>query len=51
MNLHYKSTRNSNLKATASEAVLKGLEPDGGLFVPVRIPKLYIPMDRLKRMS
>ena len=51
MNLHYKSTRNSNLKATASEAVLKGLAPDGGLFVPERIPKLDIPMDRLKRMS
>lgn len=51
MNLHYKSTRNSNLKAAASEAVLKGLAPDGGLFVPERIPALDIPMDKLKDMS
>ena len=34
MDLYYKSTRNSNLKVTASEAILKGLAPDGGLFVP-----------------
>ena len=34
MGLYYKSTRNSNLKVTASEAILKGLAPDGGLFVP-----------------
>ena len=32
MGLYYKSTRNSNLKVTASEAILKGLAPDGGLF-------------------
>ena len=31
MGLYYKSTRNSNLKVTASEAILKGLAPDGGL--------------------
>ena len=31
MDLYYKSTRNSNLKVTASEAILKGLAPDGGL--------------------
>ncbi len=29
----YESTRNSNLKATASLAVLKGIADDGGLFV------------------
>ncbi len=27
MGLYYKSTRNSNLKVTASEAILKGLAP------------------------
>ncbi len=31
MGLYYKSTRNSNLKVTASEAILKGLALDGGL--------------------
>ena len=40
MGLYYKSTRNSNLKVTASEAILKGLAPDGGLFVPSELPKL-----------
>ena len=40
MGLYYKSTRNSNLKVTASEAILKGLAPDGGLFVPESIPSL-----------
>ena len=38
MGLYYKSTRNSNLKVTASEAILKGLAPDGGLFVPSELP-------------
>ena len=34
MNLLYKSTRNSEKTVTASEAILKGLADDGGLFVP-----------------
>ena len=42
MDLYYKSTRNSNLKVTASEAILKGLAPDGGLFVPEKLPVLGI---------
>ena len=40
MGLYYKSTRNSNLKVTASEAILKGLAPDGGLFVRVYYNKM-----------
>ena len=48
MNLHYKSTRNSNLKVTASEAILQGLAPDGGLFVPSELPKLDVSMSDLK---
>ena len=51
MSLHYKSTRNSELKVTASEAILKGLAPDGGLFVPEEIPKLDVSMEQLKSMS
>ena len=43
-----KSTRNSNLKVTASEAILKGLAPDGGLFVPSELPKLDVTMSDLK---
>ena len=51
MNLHYKSTRNSNMKVTASEAILTGLAPDGGLFVPEKLPTLDVSMEQLKDMS
>lgn len=34
MKLIYRSTRNHQHTATASEAVLRGLAPDGGLYVP-----------------
>ncbi len=51
MNLLYKSTRNSDKTVTASEAILKGLADDGGLFVPEYIPKLDATMDELKSMT
>lgn len=51
MNLLYKSTRNAEKTVTASEAILKGLADDGGLFVPVEIPKLDVDMETLKEMS
>lgn len=51
MALLYKSTRNSDITVTASEAILKGLADDGGLFVPVEIPRLSVSMDELKDMS
>lgn len=34
----YHSTRNQAEKATAIEAILRGIAPDGGLYVPDRIP-------------
>lgn len=51
MNLLYKSTRNANKTVTASQAILKGLAEDGGLFVPTEIPKLDVTMDELKNMT
>ena len=51
MDLMYKSTRNSNVKVKASEAILKGLADDGGLFVPDSIPAFDVSLDRLKGMS
>ena len=51
MELLYKSTRNSEKTVTASEAILKGLADDGGLFVPVSIPKLDVTLEELKEMS
>ena len=51
MNLLYKSTRNAEKTVTASEAILKGLADDGGLFVPVSIPKLDVTLNELKDMT
>ena len=36
----YKSTRSTEGTLKASEAILKGLADDGGLFVPENLPKL-----------
>ena len=49
--LLYGSTRGGETGVTASQAVLKGLADDGGLFVPVAVPKLDVTMDELKSMS
>lgn len=49
--VRYKSTRNSNISVTASEAVLKGLAEDGGLFVPDSIPALDVPLESLAGKS
>ena len=51
MGLLYKSTRNPDLTFTASEAILKGLADDGGLFVPTQVPKLDVTMEELTKMS
>jgi threonine synthase len=51
MDLMYVSTRNANEKVTASQAILKGLADQGGLFVPTQIPTLDLDWDTLKDMS
>ena len=47
----YRSTRNNNETATASEAILKGLAENGGLFVPESIPALDKSFDELVKMD
>lgn len=47
----YSSTRNADVKLTASQAILKGLADDGGLFVPERIPELKYSVEELAEMS
>ena len=47
MEVLYSSTRNGDKKVTASQAILKGLSDDGGLFVPDHIPALEVPMKEL----
>ena len=42
MNVTYQSTRSAATKVTASQAILKGLADDGGLFVPDQIPQLDV---------
>ena len=51
MELIYESTRNADEKVTASQAILKGLANDGGLFVPSKIPALAVDIDELAKMT
>lgn len=51
MDLIYKSTRNDQETATASQAILKGLADQGGLFVPTEIPKLDRSLEELAGMT
>ena len=51
MEVVYKSTRDGEKTVTASQAILKGLADDGGLFVPDSLPKLDVTMEALKDMS
>ncbi|PWT27734.1 threonine synthase [Butyrivibrio fibrisolvens] len=47
----YSSTRGADLKVKASEAVLRGLAPDGGLFVPDHIPHLDKTLKEISQMN
>ncbi len=49
MRLMYKSTRGTQ-QVSATQAILKGLADDGGLFVPERMPVLDVPVSTLSRM-
>lgn len=51
MEVLYSSTRDSGRKVTASQAILKGLSDDGGLFVPDHIPALDHSMRELTGKS
>ena len=51
MNVMYKSTRGDGTLITASQAVLQGLAPDGGLYVPDAIPELGVDVSELARMD
>ena len=51
MKITYHSTRDIKLTATASEAILKGIAPDGGLYVPETVPKLKTSFEALAKMD
>ena len=47
----YKSTRSAGGTVTASQAILKGLADDGGLFVPTGIPSLDVSLEEIAGMT
>ena len=51
MEVLYNSTRNNKIQVKASEAILKGLSDDGGLFVPDHIPALPKSLKELSGMT
>ena len=51
MKVTYHSTRDAKLTATASEAILAGIAPDGGLYVPDSVPKLNVSFEALCKMD
>lgn len=51
MEILYTSTRNAGELVTASQAILKGLAEDGGLFVPTEIPALPVSLAALAGMN
>ena len=51
MEILYNSTRTAGKAVTASQAILKGLSDDGGLFVPEKIPALDKSLEELADMT
>lgn len=49
--MQYKSTRNNQYLVSASEAIIKGLADDGGLFVPTSFPTFNLDWNELKEFS
>ena len=51
MEVIYNSTRDQHNRVTASQAILKGIAEDGGLYVPEQVPKLPVELTALVPMS
>ncbi len=51
MEIKYRSTRGTGETVSASEAIIKGLADDGGLFVPERFAKLEKSLEELAQME
>lgn len=49
--IQYISTRDASNRVTASQAILKGIAEDGGLYVPTSMPSLSLDWDTLKDSS
>lgn len=46
--MFYTSTRNKNIKVTASQAIAQGISEEGGLFVPCELPEFSL--EKIKTM-
>ena len=51
MDIKYVSTRGDKEKVTASQAILRGIAPDGGLYVPETFPKIDKSLTELKGLN
>ncbi|MCP0887602.1 threonine synthase [Ligilactobacillus sp. WILCCON 0076] len=52
MSTLYRSTRDENAEPiTASQAVLQGLSPDGGLYVPTKLTKINVALENLVSLT
>ena len=51
MALKYIGTRDKNITATASQAILRGICPDGGLYIPEEIPQMEKSLEELGKMT
>ena len=51
MDILYRSTRSNDAPITSSQAIIRGLAPDGGLYVPTQLPRLQTPLEALAQMD
>jgi len=51
MTIKFKSTRGDKTLITASQAIVKGISDDGGLYVPCSIPKIDFKLENILKMS
>lgn len=49
--MDYRSTRGSENKKSAAQAIIKGIAEDKGLYVPAEIPSLGVKPEQLKGMD
>ena len=51
MSVLYRSTRGDSSGIVAAEAILKGIAPDGGLYIPAAIPPIERSFDKLAELG
>ena len=51
MALTYIGTRDAKIRAAASEAILRGICPDGGLYIPEEIPGMGKTLEELAKLD